>query len=259
MAAEPPPEGLFDRVPVLHADSRDDIEAYLGFRHVTGIKEWAPAEKAAYIARLVDRGMDYVQVMRAIGSKTPTVRQNYIAYRIFVQLEGLEDINISLVEQRFSLLSLALREQGVQAFLGVNIQADPPEARVPIPNDKLDNLRLFIVWVFGTDERDPLFTDSREMGKFAKVLLSEIAVDYLTHARKPTLEAAMEKAGTDHEEVLARIQAATDEIELALSTVHLYANREVIQKAVGRLLQGIQVMLRSFPSLEGGLASETER
>src|SRR5207253_2709610 len=59
-----PAKTLFTRIPYIEVDSRRDIEAFLGFRHVTGIKEWRPAEKAQYIAKLVDdRGMDYVQVM----------------------------------------------------------------------------------------------------------------------------------------------------------------------------------------------------
>ena len=36
---------LFTKVPVLHVDSRSDVDAFLGFRHVTGIMEWRPAKK----------------------------------------------------------------------------------------------------------------------------------------------------------------------------------------------------------------------
>src|SRR5262249_33953054 len=36
---------LFQKVPVIFADNRKDIASFLGFRHVTGIKEWHPAEK----------------------------------------------------------------------------------------------------------------------------------------------------------------------------------------------------------------------
>jgi hypothetical protein len=249
IAVNPAPEGLFERVPILRADSRRDIETYLGYRHVTGIKEWAPAEKAEYIARLVGGGMSYIEVMRAIGSKTPTVRQNYIAFQIFRQLEGIQEVNIEDVEKRFSILFLAIREHGVQEFLGIDPLAEPAQALAPVPEGKLENLRLFTSWVFGDDERDPLFTDSRHMGRFAKVLQSEDGVKYLKTARKPTLAAAMERAGTDHEEVLVRIQKATDEIELALSTIHLYADRDEVQTAMRRLMLGIEVMLRSFPGL----------
>ena len=45
---------LFDRVPYILLDSRSEIDAFLGFRHVTGIKEWAPPEKAEFIAKLIE-------------------------------------------------------------------------------------------------------------------------------------------------------------------------------------------------------------
>ena len=73
------------------------------------------------------------------------------------------------------------------------------------------------------------------MGRFSRVLESPPAVEYLQSARRPTLSAALERAGTDDEEVLTRLQAATDELELALSTVHLFADREAVHHAVERL------------------------
>src|SRR6185436_18856827 len=72
------PDALFKKIPYLEIDKREDVSAFLGFRHVTGIKEWRPAEKAEYIAHLIENyNMTYDDVRRKIGSKTPTVRQNY--------------------------------------------------------------------------------------------------------------------------------------------------------------------------------------
>ena len=59
------------KVPCVRADSRKDVQAYLGFRHVSGIKQWEPTEKAQFIAQLVeDEKLTYEQVMRRIGSTT---------------------------------------------------------------------------------------------------------------------------------------------------------------------------------------------
>ena len=44
------PKELFVKIPYIHVGSRQDIESFLGFRHVTGIKQWHPEEKAQYIA-----------------------------------------------------------------------------------------------------------------------------------------------------------------------------------------------------------------
>ena len=50
-----PEDELFKKVPVLRVSSRSDVDAFLGFRHVTGIMEWRPAEKAEYIAKLIEK------------------------------------------------------------------------------------------------------------------------------------------------------------------------------------------------------------
>src|SRR5262249_45833214 len=65
------PSTLFTKVPYLVANSRDEVDAFLGFRHVTGIKEWRPAEKAEFIAKLIEkRKLSYDDVRKKIGSKT---------------------------------------------------------------------------------------------------------------------------------------------------------------------------------------------
>jgi hypothetical protein len=103
-----------ERIPYILEPNRRSVQSYLGFRHVTGIKEWKPAEKAQFIAHLIeDENLDYEQVRRRIGSKLPTVRQNYISYRLLLQMEGSEDeVDIEKVEDRFSVLYLSLRTQG---------------------------------------------------------------------------------------------------------------------------------------------------
>src|SRR5712691_6379740 len=66
------PDALLKKIPYVEVDSRKDVSAFLGFRHVTGIKEWKPAEKAEYIAHLIDtEHLDYDEVRKRIGSKAP--------------------------------------------------------------------------------------------------------------------------------------------------------------------------------------------
>ncbi|MFB1487858.1 MULTISPECIES: hypothetical protein [unclassified Thiocapsa] len=255
------PDELFSRIPYILADERGDVDAFLGFRHVTGIKEWKPAEKAEYIAKLIDqRGMSYEEVMRAIGSKTEPVRRNYIAFRVLRQLEQLEEEDISLqhVEERFSVLYLSLREPGVQDFLGVNVRASPEEAQHPVPDVKIriGNLANFVRWLFGTDKQDPLFTDSRNVGKFGKILESEVAVDYLKSTDHPSFDLAIQKAGAEESEIIELVKSATDSIELALGRAHLYRGSADLKKAVARLGSGAIELLRRFPEIHKELIKD---
>jgi hypothetical protein len=243
-------EAMFLDIPIVRADTRGDVEAYLGYRHVTGIKEWDPAEKAEFIARLIDRdGLSYQQVMRKIGSKVEPVRRNYISYRILLQLEQLDDVSVEHIEERFSVLFLSLREPPVQTFLGIDVQADPEHAQHPVPDENLGDLSSFAVWLFGTPDQPPLFSDSREVKRFSQILASPDAVAYLRDAKRPNFEIAWQRAGADEPEIIERIQTATDELEQALGRVHLYTDSKELRKVVDRFGRDALELLSKFPDI----------
>ena len=250
------PKALFTKIPYIKVDSRKEIEAFLGFRHVTGIKEWKPAEKAEYIAKLIEQSkMSYVEVMRKIGSKTPAVRQHYISYRLLLQMEDEEEISTEHVEDKFSVLYLSLRSAGTQKYLQIDIKADPAEAKRPVPKARLEALKLFAMWLFGDDKRPPLFTDSRRVDDFGRILESAKAVDYLERTKVPNFEVAYRTAGGDEPELLKLIASAADNIELALTKVHLHTKSEPIQKAVERCGADAFQLLRIFPEIRNNLTN----
>lgn len=243
----PHPNELFNKIPFIELKKREEVDAFLGFRHVTGIKEWAPAEKAQFITYLINnRGMSYVDVMRKIGSKTEAVRRNYIAYSMLLQMEETEDIAVDRVEDKFSVLFLSLREAGVRSFLNVNIDAEPGEAKTPIESDHLEALVEYAKWLFGDDTVEPFVTDSRQVGRFGVVLASADALNYVRSVRRPSLEKAYKLAGGEEAEIIDLIEQAAFNIEEALSSIHLYRDDERIQKVVDRLLKDADQLSKTF-------------
>ena len=242
---------LFTRVPYILADSREEVVSYLGFRHVTGIKQWDPTQKAEFIARMIDdMEMSYDSVRKQIGMRVDTVRRNYIAYRILRQMQSLDmEVSGEGVEKRFSVLFLSLREEGVRSFLGVNIRVEPEEARTPVPHKMIDNLSNFARWLFGTDTQSPLFTDSRYVGSFARILSSPQAVEYLRSSSAPSFDLALQKAGIESEEIENQLKEASNQMELALSRVHLHLDSESIGKAMRRLALNAKELVSKFPSI----------
>lgn len=219
----PPNSDLFEKIPYLVVDSRKDVDEYLGFRHVTGIEEWHPAEKAAYIAKLIDeRGMSYDEVMRKIGSKTSTVRQHYIAYRLLCQMQYAGVLPDEGIQNRFSVMYLALRTSGVQQRLGIDLNADPKASKKPVPKTFEGVLPDFARWIFGDEDNPPIFTDSREVDKFGSILESNKAFDYLRQHKDASLDMAKRLAGGDLPETISNVKKASEHIRLALSQAHLY-------------------------------------
>jgi len=240
---------LLRKAPYVQADSRKDVVAYLGFRHVSGIKEWKPAEKAQYISHLIeDEGLNYEQVRRKIGSKTPTVRTNYISYRLLLQMEDEgESIEVENVEERFSVLYLSLRSSGTQTYLDIDIKADPKSARNPVPKAQLKNLAKFARWLFGDKKHKPLIPDSRDVDDFGTVLESSKAIAYLERTEHPSFETAFRIAGGGETETANHLDRAADEIEEALSTVHHHKKSARILEAVERLGRDMDQLKGLFP------------
>jgi hypothetical protein len=249
-----------NEVPYLRADSREDVESYLGFRHVTGIKPWKPAEKAEYIAHLIEkRGMSYQQVMRKIGSKTPTVRQHYIAFRLLLQMESADDsVALDKVEGKFSVLYLSLRVPGVKAFLSLDLDAEPKKAKRPVPPSKDSQLVKFALWLFGDEKRPPLVSDSRLIDRFGKILLSADALDYLERTEDPNFDTAYRKTGEDAEDVIGLLQKADDYTQEALTSAHRFRGDEKVLRVARRFAADAVQLIRVFPEIDAELFGKSD-
>lgn len=255
--ATKPPSELFSEIPYILVTKRSAVSAYLGFRHVSGIKQWEPAEKAQFIASLIeDEKMSYEQVRRRIGSKTTTVRQMYISYRLLLQMDAKEDIDVGEVEKKFSVLYLSLRTRGVQTYLHIDIEAGPKKAERPVPKEHLVNLARFSRWLFGDEKTPPIFTDSRNVDAFGKILESEDAVQYLERTDQPRFEIAQRKAGVGQEDFIALILRATDNTQLALTEAHQYKRDDAVRRSVEKLALAMAALVSVFPTVKKALRDE---
>jgi len=229
---------LFTQLPVLVADSRDDVAAYLGFRHVTGIKQWRPAEKAEFIANLVDQyGLSYRDVAKQIGSRSDTVRQNYIAFKMLLQMEEMENFDWSEVEERFSLLFLSLRSEGTREFLGVQLKGERPPNTNPIPEEKKDDTQQFVAWLFGSKEEKAVVRDSRNVDRFGEILSEPRAVDYLRSVKRPNFETAYSLTSSA-DLVVEPLNEAARSIRLALSELDGRAEEADVRQAAWPVIEG---------------------
>ena len=251
---------LFDEIPYILVDFREEVESFLGFRHVTGIKQWPTEQKAQYIAKLIDeRGMSYEEVMRKIGSTTPSVRQHYVSYRLLLQMaDNLEDFSVKNAEGRFSVMYLSLRTQGVRTYLDVDIFADKHAIKTPVPQTHLDALANFALWLFGNQNKDPLFTDSRRVDDFGKILESPEAVQYLEENEDPKFKRAWELTGGDELEIAQLVNDAATNVRLALSRVHHYKDSADIQQAIKVLEIDVKQLLSVFPNINQELQAREE-
>lgn len=246
------PDDLFDNIPCVVVDSRKSVQSFLGFRHVTGIKQWAANEKSDFIIRMIDESeYTYQQVARKIGSKIPTVRKNYLAYKTLLQMdEHVDSFDLTRAEKRFAILYMALSTVGAQHYLHIDLEVPPSLNCKPVPEDHLENLKHFSEWLFGTEDKPNIVTDTRQVADFGKILESQKAVKYLTETIEPKFEVAFRISGGDEEETINYIRQAANYVELALMRAHAFKDSHDLQIAVKRLGEDVHQILDTFPEIK---------
>lgn len=127
---------------------------------------------------------------------------------------------------------------------------------MPVPKKHIDNLTLFALWLFGTEDKKPLVTDSRRVDDFGKILENKESVQYLRETPEPRFDVAFEIAGGGEAEVERLIVEASNLIELSLTAAHRHRNSTKVQKAVRRFGEDAYQLLRIFPNVKDELENE---
>lgn len=246
------PDDLFEQIPCVEVDSREAVQAFLGFRHVTGIKQWAANEKADFIVKMIDNaGYTYQQVARKIGSNIPTVRRNYIAHKTLLQIEeDVESFEVERAKNRFAILYMTLSTIGAQQYLQIDFESPSDLDFKPVPEDRKKNLAHFSKWIFGTSATSRIVTDTRQVSDFGKILESQEAVEYLTETKEPKFEVAFRISGGDEEETINYIRQAANDVEMALMRAHAFKGSHDLQIAVERLGGDVRQLLDIFPEIK---------
>tara|TARA_B100000678_G_C18199039_1_gene498664 strand:+ start:308 stop:1363 length:1056 start_codon:yes stop_codon:yes gene_type:complete len=169
-------------IPCVVFQSREDVVNYLGYRHITGVKQWEPLAKARYIAAYFDNHTDqksdigarYLQVARGIGSHWPFIKRqldslafyNLVEKKGFFEIENLDEENIS-----FSLISTALGYESILKFVS--------ESEHPYVEDKKfceNEVELLTRWFFEpNDKGETRLGDSRNIKRLAIIIADQEA------------------------------------------------------------------------------------
>lgn len=197
---------------------RTEVQDYLGYRHITGIKQWEPAAKARYLQGLFDvhsarhgTGV-YRYIARLIGSKQDYVKRLLGALRLHERIDSLGVLDRN-DDVSFSLLTLALNYSSIVAFLGIDSLEQPSFDRLDETN--LANLATWLYAVDPASDRTAL-GESRNMRLLAAAVSKKEGIDALLRG-EPVEEAA---------------QATLDPTEMFLRAVRTARGRLLAAQAV---------------------------
>ena len=178
---------------VIHQD-RDEVLPYLGFRHISGVKEWEPLAKAKYIKQLFDRTASdilvtekYFKIGQQVGSNKGYVKRALdalAAYQVieantFYDIPDLEEKNI-----KFAVLSTAIADENISNYIGFS-EGENSDPTNPIINPNTinqENLKHLVHWLYEKvpGQRDkkpkPRVPESRNIRELSCVVSSPKAL-----------------------------------------------------------------------------------
>lgn len=186
-------------VPCLQFEARSDILAHLGYRHVTGIKEWEPLAKARFLHQRFS-GEDgtnterFKSLARSIGSRSDYVGRLLTAYELYRRAESKSFYSIPGIDSDsldFSLLTSLLAYTAVVNYLGLESSQDLTMAGLEDAH-----LEFLMAFVFHRVEGRTALGESRNMRTLADVLDSPRARDALEGGAALSVAAALTAAGS---------------------------------------------------------------
>lgn len=235
-------------VPILEYDNRNQVTPYLGFRHITGVMQWRPYQKARYISQLVEGNKyTFAQIARVIGSKSPTVREHYVAYTLARQARDQMAIDTSYAEEAFGVLRRSLSDPRIRAFIGLELDQTEKELEKPVPRNRADNVKEFFGWAFGSKEQDPVLPDSRQLKKLGTVMASTRAVEVLRSSGD--LDYAFEISGGEERKLVENLNAASYNLDQALPLSIRHKKSREVMVALERCSDTLAEILKNFPAV----------
>ncbi|ORL10299.1 hypothetical protein A6I85_19075 [Prescottella equi] len=224
---------------LVYTGSEKDVAWILqGVRHLSGIRDWSPAQKAELIAKEHDSsGLNYRAIGEMLGMTAHQVGRLYRAHHALAQMRRDDEFGSAFKKDYFTILDEAYSKIGIRKWLGWD------EKVHEFAN--LDNLRRFYSWITpnaeNNDERR--IHDPRQMKILNKIVDSD-RIDLL---------AGLDEGNLSLEQIEAKMQQTQEEsdwrgaIRSAIDALNAISATTVANEpnAVSIELKNLQLILDS--------------
>ena len=219
--------------------------AYLGVRHITGIKKWEPYAKARYIAGLAQEGSSIEEIQQTIGDRGTSVRKIYFCYKLIEIMEEESEGSGEQAKELFSYLLLALGQGPIKEYLGVQKNWLEIDFDSPIPRGKIKQLKNLFSFLFGEGKQKPqVIKESRDItNKLTSILANKESAEYLERTRD--LEGAFDRSEGEQQLLVKQLEKANRELEKSLGIIHRHKDKEIIT-LINQCKDTIEQLLKSI-------------
>jgi hypothetical protein len=222
-------------IPVVMAGEREDADPLLGFRHIGGVLDWKPLQRAEFIAYLVDeRGQSFLDAADSVGEEEAVVR---MLYRNQAILSKARDLGAAEVTEngtrRFGIFTAALNRNPLRAHIGVARAADVQERESQFDEADLPKLVELSSWLYGTDGDEKVIEESRDLSRLAQVVNTPPALDELRRTRD--LDAAYAMTPGPPRTVIKQLAMGVGHLRAVVPSIDLVAGEPRVEELAAEL------------------------
>lgn len=171
-------------LPCIVYPTRKDVVRYLGYRHITGIKEWDSLSKAKYLANIRDEfypDLSVSEQMQAlakdIGSRSDYVSKLLAALNLYINAENANFYGLPMTAKdvTFSFITTALGYNNIANWLGLESGTD-----IDAQGLVVENLKNLFAWMFAKDPQGrTILGESRKLNEIAAIVTNGDAIEVL--------------------------------------------------------------------------------
>lgn len=235
-------------VPVIVYDTREELTAFLGYRHVASTMPWEPLSKARFITRLVEKRRSFKEVSDETGCPESVVRKNYVAYRALLQATQKFRIDTSKVKETFSLFFRALGYVSIARYVGLKSGRTLKELRDPISPGRSARLAEVISYVHGTQDEAAAMPESRDLKRLGEILGDDKARRVLETTRD--FRKAYSYVGGEPRKLVDNLLKAGICLDEALADLHRHKQNKEVIEVVRRLAESFAQIMKHFPEIK---------
>ncbi len=221
------------RVPVKVYENRGQVLPYLGFRHITGVKEWDAASKARYVYQLKEttpHSLD--EIAQMIGDTYNMTERLYLGWALVRQAE--ESLGIAqndFVKFPFSYMYDAVRMPEVKVFLGLKSDA------FAVPKSHHGELKELLGWLFGSKSHrtDPLVERKDQLKMLAAVVSDKKATTAIRSGA--SLEEAFHETVGEENMLIECLTKASRELDRSKGIIHRHKKSTDVKELVSKCLE----------------------
>ena len=191
---------------------QEAIHVLPGLRHVSGIKEWGPYQKAKTVYELRDKGASAQEAAQALGLSTKAANSLWRSYLALNQMKDDEEYGEFAESTRYSYFEEIFKRPQVKNWL------EWSDERGQFTN--LHNLSLLYMWIVGNldeseETRKPKLREAKSIRDLGEIIVNKEAFDRFQSNDDPIENAlAIVVAKKDY-----NIQASVDKVIDALNSI----------------------------------------